>query len=301
MRSAWFLGLLVLTSTLLGPASLSGQQAGTRDPEVVRFAVIGDSGTGGRHQREIAQRMVEARTNFPFEFVLMLGDNMYGGEKPRDFQRKFEQPYAALLDAGVKFYASLGNHDEPPAQTSYPLFNMGGKRYYAIEPRPGVRFLAIDSTLMDDTQVRWVEEQLARPGERWTIAFMHHPLYSSGKRHGPSMPLRERLEPLLQRHGVDVVFAGHEHFYERLRPQNGIQYFISGAAGKLRRSGIRKGSETACGFDQDNSFMLVELTSEAMTFSSIARDGHIVDRGVMQLKDLESGNLRPGLDACGGS
>ena len=90
---------------------------------------------------------------------------------------------------------------------------------------------------------------------------MHHPLYSSGKRHGPSLKLREVLKPLLVKNRVDVVFAGHEHFYERLQPQNGVQYFISGAAAKLRRSNIRPTEDTACGFDQDNSFMLLSQWS----------------------------------------
>ena len=74
----------------------------------VRFAAIGDTGTGDPAQYEVAQRMVAARQNFPFEFVIMLGDNIYGGSAPRDFEKKYEVPYKQLLDAGVKFYASLG-------------------------------------------------------------------------------------------------------------------------------------------------------------------------------------------------
>ena len=64
-----------------------------------------------------------------FSFVIMLGDNIYGGDSPADFARKFEEPYKPLLDAGVKFYASLGNHDNPDERL-YKLFNMGGERYY---------------------------------------------------------------------------------------------------------------------------------------------------------------------------
>src|SRR5690606_32492614 len=78
----------------------------------VKFAVIGDSGTGGRAQRDIGRLLDQARAGFPYEFVLMLGDNMYGSEGARDFVRKFEEPYKPILAAGVQFYATLGNHDE---------------------------------------------------------------------------------------------------------------------------------------------------------------------------------------------
>src|ERR1043166_8473700 len=84
-----------------------------RTKDSLRFAVIGDSGTGDKYAVEVGRELVKTREIFPFDFVLMLGDNLYGGEKPRDFEQKFEKPYKALLDAGVKFYASLGNHDDP--------------------------------------------------------------------------------------------------------------------------------------------------------------------------------------------
>src|SRR5688500_5141463 len=82
-------------------------------PDSVKFAAIGDNGTGERAQYEVAQQMVKAHAAFLFDLVIMLGDNMYGGQSPSDFVKKFEQPYAALLSAGVKFQASLGNHDRP--------------------------------------------------------------------------------------------------------------------------------------------------------------------------------------------
>ena len=93
----------------------------------VRFAVIGDSGTGGGAQREVAEQIAAAHARFPFEFAIMLGDNLYGREREGDYESKFERPYKPLLDAGVKFYASLGNHDEPD-QRFYKPFNMNGER-----------------------------------------------------------------------------------------------------------------------------------------------------------------------------
>src|SRR5882757_5279229 len=82
-------------------------------PNSLKFAVIGDSGSGDSEQYAVANQMARFRGIFPFDMVIMLGDNIYGGQGPADLVKKFSQPYKALLDAGVKFYASLGNHDDP--------------------------------------------------------------------------------------------------------------------------------------------------------------------------------------------
>jgi hypothetical protein len=253
----------------------------------IRFAVIGDSGTGDKGQYEIGAQLADYRTRFPFEFVIMLGDNLYGGERPGDYQKKFERPYKALLDAGVKFYASLGNHDNPN-QRFYKLFNMDGKRYYDFKPKDGIRLFALDSNYMDKPQLAWLEKELGDSAEEWKICFFHHPLYSSGERHGPDLELRAALEPLFLKYGVNVVFAGHEHFYERLKPQNGIYHFISGGAGKVRKSNIAATGLTAKGFDQDLHFMLVEIDGDEFHFQAISRTGATVDSGLLRRQEKTS-------------
>jgi 3',5'-cyclic AMP phosphodiesterase CpdA len=227
----------------------------------------------------VGQKLTATRGTFPFEFVIMLGDNMYGGESARDFQTKFEKPYEALLSTGIKFYASLGNHDVPERQIAYKPFNMGGQRYYTFKPKDGVRFFALDSNYVDKKQLDWLENELKNSGSEWKICFFHHPLYSSGEKHGPSLELRKVLEPLLMKNGVDVVFAGHEHFYERIKPQNGIQYFILGNSAKLRKGGIATSEITAKGFDTDNAFMIAEITGDEMSFQTISRKGTVIDSG----------------------
>jgi predicted phosphodiesterase len=245
----------------------------------LRFAAIGDSGTGDRPQYETARLLTEWRADFPFELVLMMGDNIYGRDDPRDYREKFEEPYRDLLDAGVKFYAALGNHDDPK-QRFYEKFNMKGERYYTFKaPRGGVRFFALDSNYMDKQQLEWLEKELEASGSDWKICFFHHPLYSSGKKHGASEELRAVLEPLFLKHGVDVVLQGHEHFYERMQPQHEIHYFTSGAAGQLRRSNIAKSDITARGFDQDLHFMLMEVAGDELYFQTISRAGKTVDAG----------------------
>lgn len=251
-------------------------------PDSVRFAVFGDSGTGDSAQFEVAAQMVKFHEKFPFTFSLMLGDNMYGSERPQDFERKFEQPYKVLLDDKVEFRAVLGNHDDPN-QRFYKPFNMNGQRFSSFK-KGHVRFFALDSNYMDPDQIQWLEKELQASGSDWKIPFMHHPLYSSGM-HGSQIELRAMLEPLFLKYGVDAVFAGHEHFYERIKPQRGIWYFTSGGAAKIRRGDIRKTDLTASGFDRDRSFMLVEIAGDEMFFQAISRDGTTVDKGMIRRRE----------------
>jgi 3',5'-cyclic AMP phosphodiesterase CpdA len=247
----------------------------------VKFIVLGDTGTGDRAQYEVAEQAVRWRKAFPYTFGILLGDNLYGSERPSDFEKKFERPYKPLLDAGVKFYASLGNHDDE-SQRMYKHFNMNGERYYTFKPQDGVRFFALDSNYVNEEQLAWLDKELGSSGSEWKIVFFHHPLYSSGKRHGPDDELRRTVEPLLVRHGVSVAFTGHEHFYERIKPQKGIHYFIVGSAGKLRKSNIRAQEQTARGFDQDLAFLIVEIDGDTMSFQAISRRGETVDFGTIE-------------------
>jgi predicted phosphodiesterase len=270
------------------PAARAAQPVKSTLPNAdnsVKFLVIGDSGTGDRTQYAVAAQIAEAHKRFPFEFTIMLGDNLYGSENARAYESKFTRPYKPLLDAGVKFYAALGNHDEP-AQRFYEPFNMDGRRYYT-HGMDDVKFFVLDSTYMTPEQMDWLKSELERSDDKWKIPYMHHPLYSSGERHGSERDLQLLIEPLFVEHGVDVVFAGHEHFYERLKPQKGIVYITQGGAAKLRRGNIRGNSPlTAKGFDTDRSFTLIEILEDHMFFETISRTGQIVDSGVITRREL---------------
>jgi predicted phosphodiesterase len=245
----------------------------------LRFAVMGDTGTGESKQYEIANQLEKTWKASPFELVLMVGDNLYGSEAPKDFVNKFEKPYQRLLQAGVKFYAALGNHDDPALQRTYKHFHMEGERYYTIKPHDGIRIFALDSNYMDKEQLEWLEKELKASGSGWKIVFFHHPIYSSGEKHGSNVELRTYLEPLFVKYGVDVVFTGHEHFYERLKAQKNIQYFIVGSSAKLRKGNIGKTPLTAKGFDTDNVFLVAEIAGDQMRFKTISRKGELIDSG----------------------
>ena len=251
-------------------------------PGSLKFAVIGDNGTGETPQYEVGKQMLAWHGKFPFVLAVMMGDNIYGSDRPQDFQQKFELPYKPLLDAGVKFYASLGNHDSPE-QRFYTFYNMDGKRYYSFKaPAQDVRFFALESTYMDKEELAWLEKELDGSREDWKIMFFHHPLYSSSRTHGSEVKLRAVIEPLFIKFNVSLVLNGHDHVYERIKPQNGIPYFVEGSSGQLRDGDLRKGSPlTAKGFDTDRTFMLMEIDKDELSFLAVSRRGDVVDSGVI--------------------
>lgn len=257
----------------------------------IRFAVIGDTGRGNSGQIEIGKQMAAVHREFPFNLVIMLGDNIYGADSPADMDRKFASPYKALLDQGVEFRAAIGNHDSPN-QRFYKPFNMGGDRYYTFHPpknadgksEVAVRFYALDTNYLEKVQIDWLEKELSSSVSPWKIAFFHHPLYSSGKTHGSALETRAILEPLFVKYRMSASFAGHDHFYERILPQKGdIGYWVSGAGGSLRKGDIRVGSAlTAKAFDTDYHFMIVEIAGDEMHYQAISRRGATIDSGVFR-------------------
>jgi predicted phosphodiesterase len=245
----------------------------------VRFAVVGDTGTGDREQYQVAQEMETYRQKVGFDFVIMLGDNIYGSHSPQDFKQKFEVPYKPMLDAGVKFYAVLGNHDDPNDERLYKPFNMGGERYYAFK-KSDVAFFALDSNYMDPAQLGWIEQNLQNTKSKWKICYFHHPLYNDGRSHGPDLDLRTQLVPLFKKYGVNLVLSGHEHVYERLKPQGNIYYLILGNSAKLMTNDFKPSEQMQKGFDTDRGFMLVEINGDKLYFQVISRTGQTIDAGV---------------------
>jgi predicted phosphodiesterase len=250
-----------------------------------KFAVLGDFGTGQRGQYDLAAEMVKFHEKFKYQTVITVGDNLYGRQTANDFKNKFETPYKPLLDDGVKFYASLGNHDIRE-QPSYKLFNMEGKLFYTFKaPQQSVRFFLLDTNYLTPEQVKWIDDEMTGTGEDWKIAAFHHPLYSSARFHGSDLKLREKLEPLFIKHNVSVVLQGHDHNYERTNPQNGIIYFVAGSGGKLRKGDLDKSSTiTAKGNDTTLAFMAVEIIADKMYFNTVSQDGQIIDSGIIECR-----------------
>jgi hypothetical protein len=248
------------------------------------FALIGDAGSGDMPQEMVASTMLNYfLTARRFPFVLMLGDNLYDD----DYTGEFLVPYKPLLDRGVEFFAALGNHDRAIEQHFKP-FNMQDREYYSFD-RGNARFVALNTNRpADPMQAEWLGRVFADAGTKWRIAFFHHPLYSSGNHAVESRTvIRPALEPLMARSRINVVFSGHEHLYERVAPQNGVRYFVSGGGGRSLY-GVRPNP-----FDEvaasDYHFMVVEIADDRLFFEAITPSQKVLDCGVIyRTPDAES-------------
>jgi hypothetical protein len=241
--------------------------------------------------------MAKFHETFKYETVITVGDNLYGRQRAGDFKKKFEIPYQPLLDDGVKFYASLGNHDIRE-QPSYKLFNMEGKLFYTFKPNNDVRFFMLDTNYLSPEQVEWIDKEMKGSTDKWKIVAFHHPLYSSGGRHGSDLKLRQKIEPMFIESGVSVVFQGHDHFYERIKPQKGVVYFVCGSGGKLSPGDIVRGSPlTAKGFDTQCAFLAVEIDGDHMYFNAVSSDGTIIDSGIIERRMPEGETPEPAAPA----
>ena len=248
----------------------------------VRVGLVGDWGTGKPEQMAIAERMAAAHASAPLDLVIGAGDNIYPDGSPERFGKCFERPFEALIRRDVPFYTCLGNHDVDGAQAQmrYPLFNMGGESYYTKAAGNGmVEFFMLDSNAFDSRQLAWLERALTTSSAVWKVPVFHHPLYSSARAHGSDESLRRVLEPVFVRHGVKVAFSGHDHVYQRVTPQQGVQYFVSGSGGKLREGNIEHDRYVAAGYDEDCHFMLLDVTSSRFAFKAINTRGLTVDSG----------------------
>jgi hypothetical protein len=240
------------------------------------FALMGDSGSGDIPQKAVAQSMLTYFTTARrFPFVLMLGDNLYDD----DYTGEFSEPYKPLLDRGVSFYATLGNHDRD-AEIHFKPFNMNDRDYYTFE-RGNVRFAVLNSNhASDPAQIAWLDTVFAGADDRWRVCFFHHPLYSSGQHADESREvIRPALESVLIRNHVNVVFSGHEHEYERIAPQHGIRYFVSGGGGRNLYT-VRPSD-----FDEvavsEHHFMVAEIAGDRLFFEAITPAQKVLDCGVI--------------------
>jgi hypothetical protein len=241
------------------------------------FAVIGDSGSGDQPQRLVAEAMLTYfNTARHFPFVLMVGDNLYHD----DYDGEFLAPYKELLDRGVTFYAALGNHDRD-LEIHFKPFHMNDQDRYSFD-EGNARFAALNSNHpADPAQIKWLDGVFTNAGDKWRICFFHHPLYSSGQHAAESREvIRPALEEALVRNHVDVVFAGHEHLYERIKPQTGgVRYFVTGGGGRNLYD-VHKSD-----FDEvavsEHHFMVIEIAGDRMYFEAITQAQKLLDCGVI--------------------
>lgn len=263
-------------------------------PDRLRFVAIGDNGSGGRQAMAVGERMAETYRQHPFGLVALLGDICYYGNFEDRYEDVFRRPMGPLLEAGVGFELAIGNHDADLRHSDEGIEEIEAElrllgtpsRYYTTAHGPADLFY-LDSSVPgvfgpeSSTQWEWLDDTLATSTNQWKIVALHHPLYSSG-RHGSTVGARERLEPILARHHVDLVLAGHDHNYERTHPQQGVTYVVSGGGCKTTAVGVSRFTATAASILQ---FLLVDIVGDRLTGRCVAVDGTIVDNFELRARE----------------
>lgn len=270
----------------------------------LRFAVFGDSGEGRKQQYWVA----DALKRWAPDLILHTGDIVYPSGKDKHYNRKYFRPYRRLLSR-IPLFPALGNHDY--GNTGNP--EKGAKRfrkhYARIHRRPkyysfdagSAHFVSLDNNNEGDgitaaapiragsPQARWLERDLASSSAPWKIVFLHIPIYTA-HHHGDQPALQKELEPVFRRHKVDVVFQGHNHHYERLKPISGIQYVTSGTGGaRLYELGGKKpfSAEQL----SEYGFVGVTLRSDSLLLEFIDYHGRVRDRHIIK-KGAPDGDIQ---------
>ena len=248
------------------------------------FAVVGDSGSGGKGQLAVATLLERLRP----DLILHTGDVVYPAGEERHYDRRFFAPYRNLIKT-VPIFPVLGNHDVRKGNGVAfldnfrpPLSSPGStKRYYSFD-WGGAHIVALDSELYygdtgsePEEQRTFLERDLAATRKRWKVAFLHRSPYGSS-RHGGDERVREDLEPLFARHGVDMVFSGHDHVYERTVPIKGVTYVVSGGGGRrLYQAG--RSDRTASSVSAHHA-VLVRVDGRHLSLEAVEAGGKVVDR-----------------------
>lgn len=253
-----------------------------------RFAVLADTGTGSGKQYAVARALAEYHAKNPFNTILLAGDNIYTNGEFTKIKPVFTIPYQDLLQRGVKFYASLGNHDvrtmNGDLQVAYPEFNMKGQRYY-IHGQGDVRFFVLNTNDLIDPksserlkQLDWLDRALAASKAKWNIVYGHHNIYSAGVYEVNKMMERD-VTPLLKKHKVRLWINGHDHNYQRSKPIDGTTYMVCGGGG----AGLYpvKAQEWTAFAQSVHSFGIVEVYQDQILLTGINYKGEIIDRGLV--------------------
>jgi 3',5'-cyclic AMP phosphodiesterase CpdA len=270
------------------------REAWQTTPDRVSFAALGDNGSGGRQAMAVAERMARTYRERPFGLVALLGDICYYGNFADRYDDVFRRPMTPLIDAGVGFELAIGNHDvdlhhsdDGLAEIEAELRLLGTPgRYYRSSHGPADLFYLDSSVpgLFGPTatdQIEWLDDALASSTNQWKIVALHHPPYSSGE-HGSTPGFDDLLQPVLARHHVDLVLAGHDHHYERTQVLDGITYVVSG--GGCKTTGVRRRDFTAVA-ESTLQFLHVEIVGDVLTGTSIRPDGSTVDHFTLRARE----------------
>jgi predicted MPP superfamily phosphohydrolase len=260
----------------------------TPDPALLRFVVFGDSGNGSPEQHAVAQAI--AKEAVAPDLAMIVGDLLYPPADATSWDPYFFTPYASLLPL-MRFYAALGNHDYEVlgGRSFFDTFTLPRNGPAGLTPessywleQAGAQLIVHDSNL-SATQLRqqsipWHNE-VVRRGATFRLVFHHHTVYSSGPNSllEPTPQLRALLGPVYSASGVDLVFNGHEHLYERTRPVGGVVYVTTGAGGAPLYPRVATNSFTAVIANGGHSYTHVEVSGRTLRLRQMDTAGKAID------------------------
>lgn len=268
----------------------------------LRFVNFGDWGNSKNIDPAVFRQLERTHASLGFSDIVTNGDNNYAIAET--FPVYVERELGALIRAGVELHFSLGNHDiDDDAKWQQQVGNLAwgewdcsecsrarpasaASRYYSFYRAP-VRFVMLESNLMldgDTDQFGWAAQEISASvaaNEPWQVLAFHHPPFSAAATHGGLQQLVDRLKPVLRALGVDVVFTGHDHTYERIKTTpacgDGVQYVVSGAI-YVRKGDIKTPNDcTAAYWDQSQAFVYVTATPSEFSAQTITSEGKVVD------------------------
>lgn len=262
------------------------------------FIVFGDSGRGSREQYSLAAEMTRCRP--AADFMLHTGDMVYPDGERHRYEERFFTPYRALLSR-ITFWPCLGNHDvdddhrAPAVQEVFETPANGPEGlpedYNYWFDYANARVVVLDSNADEATLAEriapWVRRVLSEPGApHWKFVSFHHPPYTGGK-YDPDPHIRRTLVPVFDEVGVDIVFNGHDHNYQRTKPllggeivgpAEGVVYVITGAGGARLYEARGETPEYVAAREHDiHSFTHVSIEGEELTLRQVIADGTILD------------------------
>lgn len=260
--------------TFYGPAGFRT----ARESGPARFAVWGDSGDGSDSQYILAEQIATV----PLEFMLHVGDIAYEEGTLEQFEDNYFRVYEPLLPH-FSMFAVPGNHEYRTLDAAgyHEVFDLPNTEAYYSFNWGDVHFVGLDTTVLSEIQVRWLEADLARTDKPWRIAFMHHAPYSSGKAHGSDGEVRRKLGPIFQKAGVQLVLSGHDHHYERSIDIDGIHYIVTGGGGG-ETAGVGESWFTAFA-ETVVHFVYIEVDGDTLSTHAIDATGAEFDQLVLQL------------------
>ena len=213
------------------------------DNAPVRFWVTGDQGYPSVIQNQVRDSMLgwvkqnprSSKNLAPLDFWITTGDNAYRSGSNEQFQAGFFEPYKSIL-RNTPVWPVYGNHDAR-RWVFFDIFSfpekaeVGGvasatEHYYSFD-YANIHFVMLDtqesSLDVNSKMLSWLKKDLKETTQQWLIAFFHHPPYTKGTHDsddkwdsdGRLIEVRENILPLLESAGVDLVFSGHSHMYER--------------------------------------------------------------------------------------